>query len=139
MANVKNRLFDNSNSGAVFTNGKDKAGPLLSGKWENAQHHTFGLALSADVNGVRRIATLSSAGAVVLRGEVAKCTGKGPAYRGTLGKLDIVLWDMGTYYQVRIDKGVPQRTLRDDAAEFLGVATGSTTEHSEPRNDEIPF
>ena len=119
------KQYDNSNSGALFANGGDKLQPILKGTWQNAAGHKFGLAISADVDGERTIVQLASTGNVAAQGTVSSVPSKPgksvPAYRGTLGKLHIVLWDMGSYYQVRIDAGSPTPTLSDEAAKLLGL------------------
>jgi hypothetical protein len=75
------------------------------------------------VDGQRSIAVLNAQGGIVSKGAVtavASKSGKSPAYRGTLGKLSIVLWNLGSYYQVRLDAGIPARVVSDEAAAFLG-------------------
>jgi hypothetical protein len=125
MTSTKTRsAYDNANSGALYSNGAPLTDAILTGVWENAAHAKFGLGISADVDGQRSIAVLNQQGGIVSKGTVTavpSSSTKSPAYRGTLGKLSIVLWNMGSYYQVRIDAGVPARAVSDEAAAFLGT------------------
>jgi hypothetical protein len=124
MAKLASSTYNNANSGALYGNGSPLTGAILTGVWENAAHAKFGLGISEDIDGERNIAVLNAQGGIVSKGTVAKVassTGKSPAYRGKLGKLAIVLWNMGTYYQVRLDAGVPQKQVSVEAASFLGV------------------
>lgn len=147
---AKSSGFSNHNTGAIFSNGVPINNAILTGEWRNAAGAKFGLGISADNDGVRHIAVLNGQGGIVSKGEVARCNGaKGPAYRGTLGSLKIVLWLMPAtksvpaYYQVRVDAGVPQRVVSEEALNFLGatltakphVVTKSTTD----LNDDLPF
>ena len=116
------KQYDNANTGALFTNGGDKLAAIPTGTWENGANAKYRLALGPDTAGERVIIVLSKQGGVVSKGSVSAVQGKGPAYRGTLGKQSVVLWDMGSYYQVRIDRGVPQATLSAEAAALLGIA-----------------
>jgi hypothetical protein len=116
--------YDNANSGALYANGAPLTDAILTGVWENAAHAKYGLGISADVDGQRSIAVLNAQGGIVSKGAVtavASKSGKSPAYRGTLGKLSIVLWNLGSYYQVRLDAGIPARAVSDEAAAFLGA------------------
>jgi hypothetical protein len=129
--------YNNANTGAIFSNGAPLTDALLTGTWENAANAKFGLGISADTDGTRNIAVLNKQGGIVSKGQVVRVAGKSaksPAYRGTLGAgktaLKIVLWDMGSFYQVRLDSGVPQRTVSDEALDFLG-ATLTTKPHAE--------
>lgn len=120
---ARNTEHNNANTGALFSNGSDMLGALLSGVWETASNAKYKLAISADVSGTRNIASLSKDGKLVSKGTVRAVksrSAKAPAYRGNLGSLDIVLWNMGDYYQVRMDYVKESLTLRADAAAFLG-------------------
>jgi len=123
MTKSANRVvgYDNANSGAIFSNGADMLGVLLGGTWEDARNAKFGLGLGADVDGVRVIGSINAQGGTVSKGTVRVNSGKGPAYRGNLGHLKIVLWNMGSYYQVRLDAGVPQRAVSVETAAFFGT------------------
>jgi hypothetical protein len=116
--------FDNSNSGALWFNGAPLAGATLRGEWLDAQSHKFRLAISADIAGARTLAVMSKEGKLLRKGAVIAVPGTGkkmPAYRGTIGSAMIVLWDMGTYYQVRPDHGIPAPTASDEVLAALGI------------------
>jgi hypothetical protein len=137
MTKLASSTYNNANSGALYGNGSPLTNAILTGVWENAAHAKFGLGISADIAGKRNIAVLNSQGGIVSKGTVTAVpsnTGKSPSYRGTLGKLSIVLWNMGSYYQVRLDAGVPAKVVSDEAAAFLG------TPGTEPVDlEDIPF
>jgi hypothetical protein len=116
--------FDNSNSGALWFNGSPLASATIRGEWLDAQSHKFRLGMSADIEGARKLVVMCKAGKKVREGQVQRVleTGKKmPAYRGTIGTVKIVLWDMGTYYQVRPDHGIPAPVVSDDVLSFLGI------------------
>jgi hypothetical protein len=148
---AKSSGFSNANTGALFFNGAPMSNACLTGEWRNAAGAKHGLGISADNDGVRQIAVLTGQGGLLSKGTVTRVKsgkgGKGPAYRGTLGSLKIVLWAMDGYYQVRVDAGVPQRTVSTAALDFLGatltvkphVVTKSTTDVNAESGSDLPF
>ena len=129
-AKRKSDGYNNSNTGALYANDAPLTDAILTGVWENGAGKKFGLGISADNAGVRQIAVLSKAGELVSKGTVSavpagRNRSKLPAYRGTLGKLKIVLWEMAGYYQVRIDSGRPERQVSDEARSFFGATLTS--------------